>query len=268
VTEGAAKARAMVRAVALKWPDRNFDMVEQVVEKDIVNPETGGVSRSFAYKGKVDGVVGGAIIDWKSTADPAKYIMHRTIGYQLELYALALAETMEVNISSVQFRLIKTPQIRLSQIPVLDADGLKIVVDADGARVLKANGAPRESGDTALGYVLTKEYESGAAFEARCFTLLTEEPGYLIDEDRFLNDARLLEAEKWLWAVSKRILDNRKTGFWMRNEHACHNFNRACDYLPICEIACSGGDVSVIMETDYHRVESGHVELPVAAVAA
>lgn len=258
--EGAAKARAMVRAAAIKWPSTAFSLVEHKVNMEIQNPETSGSSRSFVYAGKVDGVVGEALIDWKSVSDPARYIQEKTIGHQLECYALALFEE-GVQVNSVQFRLIKRPTLQLSSIPVLDTDGQKVVLDVQGARVFKKDGKPRQTGDSASGYTVQTRPETGDEFEARCFEQLISEVGFLVEEERFLNVARMEDARRWLWSVSKRILSNRNTGHWLRNEHACWIFNRSCEFLAICQTACAGGDTQQIIDTEFEREETGHVEL-------
>ena len=266
IVEGAAKARAMVLAASMKWPSTEFSLVEHQVNMEIVNPATGHNSRSFIYAGKIDGVKDNAIIDWKSVSDPSRYIQERTIGHQLECYALALfADGIQAN--SVQFRLIKRPTIQLSQVSLLDEDGLKIVVDADGNRVMKNDGKPRQSGDPAKGWYLKTRPETGAEFEERCFNQLTSEPGFLIEEERFFNVGRMEDAQRWLWSVSKRILSNRNTGHWLRNEHACWIFNRSCEFMPICQTACAGGDPQEIIKCEFERVGTGHVELTKEAAA-
>lgn len=78
----------------------------------VVNPDSGRSSRAFTYRGKVDLVEGGRIVDWKSVADPDSFILKQTIGYQAELYALALQHS-GTPITSIEYRLIRRPTIRL-----------------------------------------------------------------------------------------------------------------------------------------------------------
>ena len=87
-------------------------LTEQLVMMPIVNPETGGKSRSFQYAGKVDLVQDNVLIDWKTVADTQKYLQAQSIGYQCELYAAALEEQHGIRIKSAQYRLIQRPTIK------------------------------------------------------------------------------------------------------------------------------------------------------------
>jgi len=85
---------------------------ERVVNLPVINPSSGRPSRTFRYMGVADRVEGGKLIDWKSCASPAQYINERSIGFQAEMYALALAgDGHEIN--EIEYRLIKKPTIRL-----------------------------------------------------------------------------------------------------------------------------------------------------------
>lgn len=110
--ERAAKARAMVRVAALKWGvEATAPMSEMKVETPLVNPETGRSSRTFRYMGKVDGVDGGRLFDWKFIGDVAKFVKSKVIGYQTEIYAAALA-SYGIHIDSAEYRLVEKPTIK------------------------------------------------------------------------------------------------------------------------------------------------------------
>jgi hypothetical protein len=85
---------------------------EQVVHMPVINPDTGKPSRTFQFSGVVDRVEGGRVIDWKSAADPAAAVRQKRIGFQPELYALAIQHTGRM-IDEVEYRIIARPTIRL-----------------------------------------------------------------------------------------------------------------------------------------------------------
>jgi hypothetical protein len=86
-------------------------MTEQVVTMPVVNPDTGKPSRSFVYAGKIDLIDGDTLVDWKSVSDPEHFIQQKTIGFQGELYALAL-EAAGTPIARIIYRLITKPTIK------------------------------------------------------------------------------------------------------------------------------------------------------------
>jgi len=87
--------------------------VEQIVTMPILNPEAArrSESRTFCYAGRVDLVDDDVLVDWKTVADPERYKQKHLIGFQGELYALAM-EAGGHPIREVQYRLITRPTIR------------------------------------------------------------------------------------------------------------------------------------------------------------
>ena len=82
---------------------------EQIVSMPVVNPETGASSRTFRYLGRADRIEGTALIDWKTVADIPRFIQTSKLGFQNELYALAIGESID----RVSYRLITRPTIKL-----------------------------------------------------------------------------------------------------------------------------------------------------------
>lgn len=217
--ERAAKARAMLRASALKWPREDIAAgSEQVVSCPIRNPQTGASSRSFTLMGRVDGIVGRTLLDWKGVSYPNDFIRAKRIGYQIECYALALMEA-GTEIDSAEFRLVTRPSIRLC-------------------------GKDKDA----------------AAYEERCFEWLASDATTMVHHDHFVTDSRLDNAREWMWTVSQRVLNNRKSGRWLTNELACKAWNRDCDYLPLCLIGAHGGDTGELIAHEYEHCEA-HPEL-------
>lgn len=106
-----------------------------------------------------------------------------------------------------------------------------------------------------------KDGGSPRLYEERCIAWLCERGDRLCEHEMYIDAGRITEARRWLWNISKRVLENRRTGRWLRNEHACHNWSRLCEYMPICQLEASGNDPSWIIEQQYEQVEDAHPEL-------
>lgn len=225
VQQRAARARAMVQVAADRWPADNATASEQVVSMALINPETGAASRTFTYAGVVDGVDGDTLIDWKAVTDPTEFIESKTIGYQTELYIAALQACQGIQIRNAVFRLVTIPSIRFCN----------------------------------------KDGGSQRLYEERCLAWLREEPSRLVEHEMWADPGRIAEAKHWLWSVSKRILENRRTGRWLRNEYACRTWNRTCEYMPICRAEACGADAEWIAGESFEVVDDAHPELTAAA---
>lgn len=228
IEEQTCKARAMVRASAERWPIIG-ETVEHVVSMPLVNPDTGRSSRSFVFHGKFDGLVNECLYDWKNAANPQRMLREKTIGYQTECYAMA-AEHMGMRVTSAQFRIIARPTLQFCK-----------------------------SGE------YTKKYGGDhEAYEQACYEWLLDDPAKMVEHEVYINAGRMDQARHWLWSVGKRILSNRLSGRWMCNELACHSWNRECPYMPLCEVAASGGDVQWLADQQYEHREP-HEELAAPA---
>lgn len=64
------------------------------------NPHTGRSSTKFWYAGAIDLVDGECVIDWKSASDISTFQDKKSVGFQPECYALALAYLENVHASS------------------------------------------------------------------------------------------------------------------------------------------------------------------------
>jgi hypothetical protein len=106
-----------------------------------------------------------------------------------------------------------------------------------------------------------KDGGSSRVYEDRCVAWLKEDASRLMEHEMHVDPGRIREAQYWLWGVSKRILENRRTGRWMRNEYACRTWNRTCEYMPICQLEASGHDASWVIEQQYERADDPHPEL-------
>ena len=198
------------------------NMIESVVSLPVINPETGGVSRSFRYMGKVDRVDGRRLIDWKSTSDPDRFIREKRIGLQPYLYALAL-QAAGIEIDEIEYRLVTVPTIRLC--------------GKDEKAAVEQPEPP--------------EY----FYEKRCIEWLESNPMNLREHVLILNPGRIDKARQLLWDCGKRVLDCRQRATWLPNEFACFTWNQPCEYIGLCELIADGVDHAPTINAEFESCD-------------
>lgn len=234
--------------------------VESVVSMPVLNPATGHPSKTFRFFGVIDEHDSSRIIDYKSTSDPARFIHQQCIGLQPELYALALL-ARGITITEIEYRLVRTPTIKFIvptykwAVKKIDRKMALRVFDTEeeAQKLAKLQGASVEK--------RVKGDDGRDAYEARCLEWLADDSSKIVSHPHLVTEARLDQARHLLWESTKRILDNRKTGRWMANQHACFTYNRDCEYLDLCDCEMNGGDVHWLIEDQYERAYDCHPEL-------
>jgi len=95
-----------------------------------------------------------------------------------------------------------------------------------------------------------------AAYEDRCFEWLHATPNHLMTYSIMINSARMQQTKVFLWDCAKRLLENYAKDRWLPNEHACHKWQRVCEYAPLCEAMVDGLDVDWIIKDSFEKRES------------
>lgn len=260
-------ACAMVNAYHEYWADRSIEIVEREWEftMPIANPDTSGRSRTFDAAGKIDKIVElpdgrMAIMEHKTTtqdlAPDGAYWRKLTIDQQISHYWLG-ASHGGFDIKTILYDVTRRPMLKPRSIPVLDEEGNKIVVDADGERVYNKNGSPRQSaGD---GMTLQTRAESPQEFGLRVFEEMSGNPDRYFccrEIPRLENDMEVYKQE--LWQQSRMIGDCQTNGYFFMNTGACFKWNRPCEYFDVCTsgIFKEGDDAPIGFE--FNRI---HAEL-------
>jgi len=261
----------LLAAHAWRWAAMDAEMeiiaCEQVFELPLVNPHTGRPSRTWRLAGKRDRIVrlpDGrlAILEYKTASEdlaPESDLWKRLlIDSQISLYWLA-ARDAGLAVETVLYDVTRKPTIAPCQIPVLDADGNKIVLDESGARVFNQNGTPRQSSDAKRGWRMLTDIESPRQFGERLTADIAERPDYYFarrEIPRLQGD--LDEARYELWAWGKILRDCERYGRWPRNTGACNGFGRC-----VCWDLCTGGfdPADGIVPEGWMQVEDVHQEL-------
>ncbi len=270
-----AKCKAILTVYKLKW-DRQwrneFDVID--VESEftfrLLNPETEAESKTFAEAGKIDVLMRRrstgriTVVEHKTTSDQidaaSDYWDRLRMDTQCSKYHLAALNRGE-EFAGIIYDVLRKPLHRPLNIPLLDADGLKIVNDAQGQRVKTKSGNKwRETADTELGYVLQTRLETPEEFCERMTVALTEKQDeYFAQREVPRLDSDILEFMEDDWAISQQILYFRNRNLWPRNTDACNQFGR-CEMFELCSGRATVDGIR------YCQKKTVHAELKVQSV--
>jgi RecB family exonuclease len=247
--------------------------VEQVFRMPMVNPDTGRSSRTFVLSGKIDRIVRlpdgrVAVLEYKTSGEDISpdSMYWRRLRYdgQISLYVLA-ARAIGFDVSCVLYDVTRKPEIRPCQVPTLDEQGLKVVVDAAGQRVLTKDGKPRQTGDSAKGYTLLARKETAEEFGQRLLADVAQRPDFYYARRELARTEDVLnEFRAELWQQGLQIQTATKKDLWFRNVTAltCQR----CEYNEFCLNGIKvtpGGDIPA----GFLRREDLHPELSDEEVA-
>ena len=247
--------------------------VEKVIAAEVPfeiairNPETGKPTTNFKLAGKIDAIVRlmdgrMAVKENKTTSDDlspeSDYWKRLRIDQQISTYYIAARE-LGHDITTVIYDATRKPAISPCQIPLVDADGVKIVLDSKGERVRTKDGKKwRETGDAGQGYTLQSRIETPHEFGERLTLDITEEPDrYFARMEIPRLDADLDDFRWELWQQQQQLRESQKAGRWFRNTSACVGFGK-CEYFDVCTNAI---DVMNTTPTGMVRVDDIHPEL-------
>lgn len=210
-------------------------------------------SRTFEVGGKMDALGYHCailkIIESKTTGDSvdaaSDYWMRLRFNIQVYQYITA-ARHEGYDVSEVIYDVTRKPSIRPKEICDLATDGNKIVNDVHGVRQFKRNGEPRESGDTARGFVVQSHLETPDEYCARLTEDCKSRPEfYFARREVPILEDELLTFERQRITLSRIILECRQMekrekkaeDAWPRNvsENTCG----FCQYAGFCLTNCS-----------------------------
>lgn len=264
-----ARARALLLGYDARWSEEPLEVLAVEVEfrAPMVNPATGAASRTFDLGGKIDAIArhlpSGRVmlVEHKTSSEDigpgSDYWRRLRLDAQISTYfrgARALGHDVEGCIYDV----IAKPALRPAAVPLLDEQGTKIVLDANGERVRTKDGKKwRETGDAAAGYVLQTRPETPEEFEARlCEAIAAHPAGFYARGEvmRLEDDERDAAADTW--ATARALADAGRLQRYPRNPEACMRYGRTCEFFDPCSGVASLDDV-----TRFRRASSPHEEL-------
>lgn len=269
------RASALLRGYHERWSAdlEHYEVlsVEAELSAPLVNPETGASSRTYELGLKLDVVLRDRrdgrvkLMEHKSSSEDigagSDYWKRLAIDPQVSTY-FAGGKAAGYEIEECIYDVLGKPALRPSAVPILDADGLKVVFDADGQRVRTKDGKKwRESADSAQGYVLKTRPETAGEFEARLIAHIAENPDRYYQRGTVVRlEAEEKDAAHDSWQTARSIREAELSGRWPRNPDACVRFGRTCTWFDVCT-----GTASLDDETRFRRATATHEELSGAA---
>lgn len=237
----------------------------------LMNPATGGTSRTWLTAGKIDAVVRekhGAkrvlVVEHKTTSesiddgDAGSYFRRLAMDAQVSAYYLG-AEKAGIVPTGCLYDVLRKPAQRISAIPVLDENGQKVVLDAAGQRVRTKDGKKwRETGDSAAGYVVQTRPETVEEYGKRVADVLAAEPlAFLQRRDVARTDGDLADYLSETWTYGRIIAEQAKDARHPKNPDECHRFN-VCPFWEHCAYKVNMAD----HPERWQKVDDVHPELP------
>lgn len=253
----AAKCRALLVGYHARWQDAPWavEEVEQMVDSDLWNPETGRKSRSFMVAAKLDlkVLVGDrrTLVDHKTSSDdisdPNSTYWRQLIVEGQPSHYMLMEWLNGRKVDETVWDVVRKPSISPKAITKAEVKAAIMTRDYCGRRISDASVlALQESGRETL-----EMYEARLAQD--CTTIRPE--WYFQRRTVPRLDSEIHEYAVELWEHGQEMLHVLNTERHARNSGACMNYNRPCEFLGIC----SGSDTA---DSDKWRRKSNvHAEL-------
>jgi len=138
------------------------------------------------------------------------------------------------DIAGVQYDVWRKPTIRPSDIALLDDDGLKIVLDADGNRALTKAGKPRQTADKAAGHIAQKRPMEPEEWADKLTTDILKQPErYFGRKIIYHTHQDFKRLNRSLNNIIKQIEFIDKHDAWDQNTDQCLQYG-SCRFCGIC----------------------------------
>ena len=273
----AVTVECLLRGHVWRWQEEKLAPLaaEQVFDLPILNPETGAATPCYRLGGMIDQLATlpdqrVAVLEFKTTSfdlDPSSdYWARLRMDHQISTYYMAAQSLVVGGAATILYDVTRKPSIRPTQVPEVDADGIKIVFDADGNRVWRKDGkAPKQSADSAAGEKLQVRAATLAEWSERLMQDIYERPDwYYARREVPRLAADIDEYQDELWQQQQQLRASELRGRWFRNTAACLGFQK-CEFFAICAAGCTPAalqDDTMPAPAGYERRESRHPELP------
>ena len=211
----AARVFGILGAYDRAWGETEDRDVERMHPEVEFSDDIPG-SRTFVQRGKIDGLAvlrdgRGVVVEHKTTSEDigetSGYWDRLRLNYQLLAYATYVYRAT-CTIPTCVYDVIRKPAVQpRANVPDLDADGLPIVLTADGTRKLKRDGTPAKTADAARGERMAGHPETADEYGARILELMTADaPRYFQRREVAVTDDMLEEFARERLSVCRMLL--------------------------------------------------------------
>lgn len=238
-------AMSLVQGYFNHWSQRTtFKPIESewAFSMPIRSPDTGRPTQVFSLAGKIDGMVELedkrlAVYELKTTGDDlapeSDFWLRLRIDHQISTYILGALDA-GFDVQTVLYDAIRKPRLTPKAVPILDDDGLKIVLNEHGERAMTKQGKPRQSPDADQGLVLQTRKETPTEYGARLDFDIADRPDFYFARMEIPRlDSDIEDFKHELWQMQQQLRAAQMHGRHFRNTQACIMYGR-CPYLSIC----------------------------------
>lgn len=267
------ECETIVRMVlAYEWRWRNFPLkyikAEHPFRFALTNPSTGAETPIWDEAGVIDGIVvleDGrlAVLETKTTGESialdGEYWRILKMDQQISKYINA-ARREGFDVDTVLYNVAKKPTIEPTPVPLLDEDGLKVVLDKHGERIRNTTGKKewRQTGDKEKGYVLQVRPMTVSEWGEKLTNDIVSRPEVYfarVEIPRLDSDISEFLAEQW--DVQLAIREAQRSGRWFRTVS-----RQTCTYCPYFGICSEGRKIEPHnLPIGFEIVENLHPEL-------
>lgn len=264
----AARARVLLNGYHIRWADDDLSEVvdvEMEFRAPLLNPDTGAASRTYQQGGKIDVMLRRRFIEHKTTSRDiglgSVYWRKLTLDPQVSTYYEG-AKSLGFEVDECIYDVIRKPGQRPGTVPLRDAEGVKIVLDANGERVRTKDGKKwRQTADSELGYVLQSRPETVEEYEARLTEEVAASPDKYFQRGTVVRlESEEREAAADTWQLTRSMREYELAGRFPRNADACERFGSVCSFFDVC---C--GTATLDDERRFVKLDSVHAELSMEA---
>jgi len=224
----------LVCGYAWRWQDDRISYLapEATFQIPLINPATGSASKLFDFAGKIDGII--QLEDQRKAVKESK-LLGESLGsdsdiwrrlrfdHQISFYILA-ARACGHDVSTGLFDATRKPTIKPKEIPCLDREGRKIVLDRHGIRQFKKSGEPIITGNSKKGWELQKRMMSVEEWGEALNEDIASRPDYYyarVEVPRLDNELDECRAEAW--EIQQTLREAQRSSRWYRtvNRNSC-----------------------------------------------
>ena len=236
--------RCLFEGYKARWEQSDAEKYERVgaefgFEAPLMNPETGGVSKTWVLAGKIDAIAKDKatgkhiIVEHKTTSQDigpgSDYWKKLPIDGQVSGYYVG-ASTLGYEVDVCLYDVIRKPTIRPYK------------ATPEESRKYKKDGTL---------YAGQHEHdEDPHEWEARLMADIAERPDYYFQRVEVVrSESDLSDYLFDMWAVGREIADAERIGRWSRNPNACSIYG-SCEYFDVCTGCASLDDVTLFRKAE------------------
>jgi len=268
------RAEALLTGYHYRWQEEAYKVVgvEVQFEAKLINPGTGAASRTWTLGGKIDAIVEDLrdgrilLVEHKTSAEDitpgSSYWRRLRMDGQVSTYFAGARQALGLDVAGCLYDVVAKPGIRPSAVPLLDEEGVKIVLNAQGERVRTKDGKKwRQTGDTAEGFVLQSRPETPEEFRARLVEAIAADPDRYYSRGEVVRlDSEMDEAAFDAWQLAQQIRESQLAQRNPRNPDACIRFGKPCAFFEVCSGAASLEDPALFTRSAHVHPELAGAE--------